>query len=95
MVERPEGGEADRDPTDVRALTSYSGVDELGSRECSCALSFAARCGADMDAFALLPEQTQDLNRLVAGRTEPVRKSRIELGDLAGAKISRIWPDST
>jgi hypothetical protein len=39
-----------------------------------------------MDAFALLPEQTQDLNGLLAGRTEPMRKSSIEFGDLAGAR---------
>jgi hypothetical protein len=37
-----------------------------------------------VDAFALPAEQAEDLDRLVTGRTEPVRHPGVELGGLTG-----------
>ena len=39
----------------------------------------------DAHAVAMPAEQTEHLDRLVAGRPEPVWNAGVELGDLAGA----------
>ena len=44
-----------------------------------------ARLGANVRVVAVAVVKTENLDGLVVGRAEPVRKLRVELGNLAGA----------
>jgi hypothetical protein len=41
----------------------------------------AARCGTDVHLLAMTAVHPEDLDRLIAGRAEPVRLPGVELGD--------------
>jgi hypothetical protein len=52
-----------------------------------------ARRGPEVHPLALRTEQAEDLDRLVAGRPEPVGHAGVELGDLAGSELDVVVGD--
>src|SRR5215207_6621295 len=66
----------------VPSVVAVSGNARPG-RVASGGFVLVARRGADVHALAVAAVHAEDLDRLVAGRAEPVRQAGVELGDLA------------